>query len=106
MNTLLEQINDRVDEIDNIAQSEDYDAFDEFLNNVLDLEFKVGSDKSFRGAELLITFGGPNIYVVVNSNGYAKVEGYWGGEHYDRGLSSEAGDMLYNWAEEYFSSLF
>ena len=106
MADLLRQINGRVDEINAIAESGDYEAFDDFLADVLDLEFKVGTDRSFRGAELLITFGGPNIYVVVNSSGYAKVDGYWGGEHYERGLSDEASDMIYNWAEEYFSSIF
>lgn len=54
---LLSQINGRVDELNAIAESGDYEAFDEFLNGVLDLEFKVGVDRSFRGAELLITFG-------------------------------------------------
>ena len=103
---LLSQINGRVDELNTIAESGDYEAFDEFLNGVLDLEFKVGVDRSFRGAELLITFGGPNIYVNINSAGRASVEGYWGGEHYDRSLDDAAEDMLYNWAEEYFSSIF
>ena len=103
---LLSQINYYVDEINAIAESEDYDAFDEFLNNVLDLEFKVGTDRSFRGAELLVAFAGPNIYINVNSAGHAEVDGYWSGYHYTRPLSHEASDMIYNWAEEYFSSIF
>lgn len=68
-------------------QKERYgDMFDEdehasamaWLDDALDITYMVSSDGEYRGAEVLVTFGGPNIYV--NTLDY-KVRGYWGGDY-------------------------
>ena len=48
-------------------------AYD-YLEDVLDIEYIVGSDLEYRGARILVTFGGPNIWVNTKTN---TVEGYW-----------------------------
>jgi hypothetical protein len=54
----------------------EFNAFD-YLEGVLDVNWILNSDRSIRGAELLVAFGGPNIYV----NTVTKtVTGYWGGD--------------------------
>ena len=54
----------------------EFNAFD-YLEGVLDVNWILNSDRSLRGAELLVAFGGPNIYVNTVSK---TVKGYWGGD--------------------------
>lgn len=66
---------------------EDFDSEEEFeeantpwfwLSEVLDIEWIVSNDKkTFLGASLLVSFGGPNIWVNTRSG---VVEGHWWGE--------------------------
>lgn len=50
-----------------------YDYFDD----VLDIEYRFGSDKQLRSVQLLVTYGGPNIYIDTAS---CAVELYWWGD--------------------------
>lgn len=54
----------------------EYTVYD-YLEDVLDFNWILNSDKSLKGAELLVAFGGPNIYVNTVSQ---TVKGYWGGD--------------------------
>ena len=63
------------------AENYDLDGDDEptvsdWFESVLDINWICHQDKSFRGAELLVAFGGPNIYINTVTK---KVEGSWGG---------------------------
>ncbi len=57
---------------------EPYTAMD-YVFDALDIEYYIGSDGKYRGARLLVTCGGPNIWVDVKTN---RVEGYWWGDSY------------------------
>jgi len=57
---------------------EPYSAMD-YVFEALDIEYYIGSDGTYRGARLLVAFGGPNIWVDVKTN---RVEGYWWGNSY------------------------
>ena len=57
---------------------EPYTAMD-YVCEALDLEYYIGSDGKYRGARLLVAFGGPNIWVDTKTN---RVEGYWWGDSY------------------------
>ena len=57
---------------------EPYTAID-YICEALDLEYVIGSDSSYRGARLLVCFGGPNVWVDTKTN---TVEGYWWGSEY------------------------
>jgi hypothetical protein len=54
----------------------EYTVYD-YLEDVLDFNWILNSDKSLKGAELLVAFGGPNIYVNTVSQ---TVKGYWGSD--------------------------
>lgn len=47
----------------------------DFLNDALDIEYRVGSDKQYKSAEILIAYGGPNIWIDTKTN---QVKGRWG----------------------------
>lgn len=44
---------------DNITKISAYD----YMEDILDIEYRVGADCEYRSAELLITCGGPNAYI-------------------------------------------
>jgi len=52
-------------------------AFD-YLADVLDIEYYVDRNKEYLGARLLVSFGGPNIWVDTR---YNIIEGYWWANH-------------------------
>jgi hypothetical protein len=51
-------------------------AYD-YLQDVLDIEYIIGSDKRYLGARVLVAFGGPNIWINTRTK---QVEGYWWGD--------------------------
>ena len=53
-------------------------AFD-YLKDVLDINYIVESNrKTYKAARVLVTFGGPNIWI---DTLHQRVEGYWWGEY-------------------------
>lgn len=60
----------------------------DYLSDVLDIEYRVGSDREYRSAELLVTFGGPNIWIDTKRN---MVVGAWWGDHYEAPYRDEMG---------------
>ncbi len=59
----------------------------DYMQDVLDIKYIINSDRSFKGARLLVTFGGPNIWVDTSTN---MVEGYWWNEHYEFDYKTDA----------------
>lgn len=47
-----------------------------YLSDVLDVQYIVSSNKEYLGARILVSFGGPNIWINTHTN---VVEGYWWG---------------------------
>ncbi len=70
---LLETCRGIADEIEN-GDIEDYTA------NPLDYKFIVDAQKQYVGVEILVSFGGPNIYINTQNK---TVEGYWGNDSVD-----------------------
>ena len=60
----------------------------DYLNDALDIEYTIGSDGSYRGARVLVTFGGPNIWVDTLHN---RVEGHWWSESASVGFVDNIG---------------
>ena len=46
----------------------------EYMKDALDIQWITNQDKTYRGARVLVAFGGPNIWVNTQSS---EVEGYW-----------------------------
>jgi hypothetical protein len=53
-------------------------AYD-YLQDVLDINWILNNDKTYKGARLLVAFGGPNIWIDTNLE---QVEGHWWGEKF------------------------
>lgn len=53
-------------------------AFD-YLQDALDFNWILNSDRTLKGARILVAFGGPNIWIDTNKG---IVEGYWWGDNF------------------------
>lgn len=49
----------------------------DYIRDALDIEYIINSDRSFKGARILVCFGGPNIWINTATD---TVEGYWWGD--------------------------
>jgi hypothetical protein len=45
-----------------------------YLSDALDIEYRVGSNGSYRSALVMVAFGGPSIFIDTKTN---MIEGYW-----------------------------
>lgn len=86
---------------------DDVDAFDvqsiwDYLDDVLNVEFRVDSSKELRSVQIMVACGGPNIYLDTASR---DVELYWWTESARWPLSTAAVEALDDWAEEYWGCL-
>ena len=89
---------DEEDDIYIMADDEELFASDvypvdilEWLGDVYDVEYTIGSDKEYRGVRIMIACGGPDIYINTNSG---DVELYWWGESARYPMSSNAINMI------------
>jgi hypothetical protein len=71
-----------------------------YLMDALDIEYIVSSDKSYLGARVLVTFGGPNIWINTRTK---TVEGYWWGDTHFASFDDELG--LDDWLAEYYECI-
>lgn len=67
--------------LEHIAKDSGFDKEDQlsgfdWLDDVLDINYIVNSDKTFKTAKVLVAFGGPDIWVCFDD---MKVKGYWWG---------------------------
>ena len=85
-----------------VADVGDYEQLSiwDYMNDILDIEYRCGSDKEYRSCKIMVACGGPNIYIDTAS---ALVKLYWWTEYADYPLSYEARDAIDEWAEEYWN---
>lgn len=82
---LKDQVLSIVKSIEEGAWGSSYDDEDQpgsaydYLQDALDFNWLLNSDKSYKGARVLVAFGGPNIWIDTNLE---QVEGYWWGEKF------------------------
>lgn len=86
------------DGVEDLDTLEDYTVYD-YFSDVLDYQFIIDADKSFRAVRVMVTYGGPNIYIDTFSG---KVELYWWSEYADYSLRSDVIDLI----NEYFEELY
>lgn len=72
------QLISNVDSIIKEIESGKYD----YLENVLDINYLIDREKNYKGARLLVSWGGPNIWIDTFTK---EVQGYWGGDQYIKG---------------------
>lgn len=88
---IKEQVLGEIQELENTSTS-----LDEYLDGVLEVTYLVGNDKAYKGVELLVAFGGPNVYV---NTRYSSVSGFWGGDTCKMSYRDEIG------LDEYFQEM-
>ena len=81
------------------SELEDYTLWD-YFSDCLDIEYRIGTDHTFRSVEIMITCGGPNIYV---DTADAKVKLCWGNTHEEAPFSYNVRDEIDSIFEEYYS---
>mgnify|MGYP005835333947 CR=1 FL=1 len=81
-----EMLREQVQHIVETIESGEYEANDDeddrcsgydYLSDALDYEWILNSDKTLKGARILVAFGGPNIWINTVTK---QVEGYWWGD--------------------------
>lgn len=78
-------------DIDDLDDLDEVTMWDYFEDNTLDIEYTINSDLSYKAARVLITFGGPNIYLNTNNK---RVELYWWGDTAYAALSDHAVEVI------------
>jgi hypothetical protein len=68
-----------------------------WLEGVLDIEYRVGSDKEYRSSRIMVACGGPNIFIDTASS---TVELYWWGERATYYIASDVCHTLDEYMEE------
>ena len=81
-----------------LASYEQLSMFD-YLENALDFEFTVNSEKQYKHGRVMLAYGGPTIYA---DTGARAVTLYWWNERGEYPLSADASDAL----DEYLQELF
>lgn len=79
------------------ADNEPMSAYD-YLSDALDINWILNNDRTYRGARVMVAFGGPNIFVDTERG---IVEGFWWGDYakasFDDNIGlDEALNDLYN----------
>lgn len=82
------------------AQPDDMISSFDWLQDALDINYIVNSDKTFKSAKVLVAFGGPNIWVCFDD---MKVKGYWWGDYAESSFSGEFVDMVEQALEELYN---
>jgi hypothetical protein len=67
------------------SDGESIQAFN-YVDDTYDINYLVNADKSYKGARLLVAFGGPNIWIDTFTQ---TVEGYWWNERVDARYSKD-----------------
>lgn len=87
-----------VDECEADCEQSDASAYD-YLEGVLDIQYLVNSDRTYRSARVLISFGGPNVWIDTRTH---QLEVHWCGSEY-RDLPREFVTQLDDALEELYS---
>lgn len=72
----------------------------DWAEDILDIEYRCGSDKAYRSVRILVAFGGPNIYIDTATK---RVELYWWTDYASYLISHEAAAALDDWAEDFWN---
>lgn len=73
----------------------------DYLMDILDIEYITTRDKQYKGARILVAFGGPNIWINTLTK---EVEGYWWDDKCIMSYHADSMD-LDECLEEYFNCL-
>lgn len=81
---------------------EDERTLEYYFSDVFDVEYFIGEDGSFRGVELLVAYGGPNIVIKVHQTYASYVKGGWGLSKAEVYLPTDLAGMVLDYYEDKF----
>lgn len=86
----------------NVADIDEYEQLSiwDYMSDILDIEYRCGSNREYRSCKIMVACGGPNIYI---DTAAAMVKLYWWTEYAEYPLSYDARDAIDEWAEEYWN---
>lgn len=74
----------------------------DYLSDALDIQYLVGSDKSYRAARVCIAFGGPTAWINTHTR---QIEAAWRSETVYVDLPASFCDQLDDWLEDYYDCI-
>lgn len=74
----------------------------DYLSDVLDIQYLVNSDKSYRAARVCIALGGPTAWINTHTR---RVEAAWWSETVYADLPASFCEQLDEWLEEYYNCI-
>lgn len=72
----------------------------EYFNAVLDFEYIINADKTYKSVKVWVTLGGPNICIDTN---YNEIRGFWGSDKESAWLPAEIAEEIDNIFEEIYN---
>lgn len=81
------------------SQLEAVSIYDYFDGDIYDIEYRIGSDRQYRSVSLMVTCGGPNIYIDTKRKAVLL---YWWTDYAEYPLTSSTCEAI----DQYFEELF
>ena len=78
------------------------DDFWEWSEDILDIEYIIGGNMSYRGVELAVTLGGPNVYVNTRDG---VIKGFWGSDRETVYITKDVINAIDNVFEDTFHAM-
>lgn len=105
MKQAAEITQDYVKELQTLQGKNDVDGLYNFMDeNALDFSFTIGRQRDLKGVEILVGFGGPNIYIDTNDG---RISSYWGNETVSCYLPDDVCSFIDEyWGQEMLQGLF
>ena len=96
---IAKQLNDLA--AGNVDEKDECQDFYDYFDEVYDIEYRIDGKGEYKSVQLMIAYGGPNIYVDTNDN-YVKL--YWGSNYAKAPISYTVSDEIDNIFEEIYLS--
>lgn len=71
----------------------------DYFEDMLDIEYRMGSDRRLRSVQIMVVCGGPNIYIDTATH---QVELYWWGDRASYPIDPDVCGAIDEWAEELY----
>lgn len=89
-------------ELIDLTEEENPSLDDYFNQTALDSELRIGADLKYRSVSVLLTYGGPNIYINTNTG---LVSGYWAGMEVSAIINDKSVEQIDDVFENYYESV-
>lgn len=87
-------------ELEEMQEAGEPTSLYDYFNDVLDYEFTINADKTYKAVKIWVTLGGPNICIDTN---YNEIRGFWGSDRESVWLPSEIAEEIDNIFEELYN---